>query len=104
MDMQQLMRQAQQMQRQLEDAQEQLGDIEVSASAGGGMVKVTGTADGEITDIKIDGAALGLDEDDTEMLQDTILAAINEALAQAQEVANRQIGSVTGGLNIPGLF
>lgn len=104
MDMQQLMRQAQQMQRQLEDAQAQLGDTEVSASAGGGMVKVTGTADGDITAIKIDGTALGLDEDDTEMLEDTVLAAVTEMLSRAREVADRQLGSVTGGMGIPGLF
>lgn len=103
MNMQQMMKQAQKMQRQLEKAQAELSEIEVSASAGGGMVTVSGTADGEIRDIKIDGSQIGLDEEDAEMLQDTILAAVNEMLAQAQEVTNRQLGAVTGGMNMPGI-
>jgi len=103
MNMQQMMKQAQKMQRQLEKAQAELSEIEVSASAGGGMVTVSGTADGEIRDIKIDGSQIGLDEEDAEMLQDTILAAVNEMLAQAQEVTNRQLGAVTGGMNMPGM-
>jgi DNA-binding YbaB/EbfC family protein len=103
MNMQQMMKQAQKMQRQLADAQDQLAETEVSASAGGGMVKVTGTADGSITGIEIDGSVLGLDEEDSEMLQDTILAAVNEMLARAQEVTNQRLGSITGGMNIPGM-
>lgn len=103
MNMQQMMQQAQKMQRELEKAQNSLGDIEVSASAGGGMVKVTGTADGTITGVEIDGASLGLDEDDTEMLQDTVLAAVGEALARAQEAADKQMSAITGGMNIPGM-
>ena len=103
MNMQQMMQQAQKMQRELEKAQNSLGDIEVSASAGGGMVKVTGTADGTITGVEIDGASLGLDEDDTEMLQDTVLAAVSEALARAQEAADKQMSAITGGMNIPGM-
>jgi DNA-binding YbaB/EbfC family protein len=104
MNMQQMMQQAQKMQRQLTEAQDHLADIEVSASAGGGMVKVDGTAAGEITAITIDGATLGLDEDDTEMLQDTVLAAVNEMLARAQEVTNQQMSAITGGMGMPGLF
>jgi DNA-binding YbaB/EbfC family protein len=103
MNMQQVMKQAQRMQRQLADAQDKLAETEVSASAGGGMVKVTGMADGSITAIEIDGSVLGLDEEDSEMLQDTVLAAVNEMLARAQEVTNRQLGAVTGGMNMPGM-
>ena len=104
MNMQQMMKQAQKMQRQLAEAQDQLGDVEVSGSAGGGMVTVTGTADGEINAIKIDGATLGLDEEDTEMLQDSVLAAVNEMLANAQEVTNQRIGAITGGMGMPVMF
>jgi len=103
MNIQQVMQQAQKMQRQLAEAQDQLSEVEVSASAGGGMVTVTGTADGDINDIKINGAAIGLDEEDTEMLQDTILAAVNEMLARAQEVTNQRLGAITGGMGMPGM-
>ena len=103
MNMQQMMKQAQKMQRQLEKAQAELSEIEVSASAGGGLVTVSGTADGEIRAIQIDGSQIGLDEEDAEMLQDTVLAAVNEMLARAQEVTNRQLGAVTGGMNMPGM-
>lgn len=103
MNMQQMMKQAQKMQRQLADAQDQLAEVEVSASAGGGMVKVTGTADGQITGIEIDGAMLGLDPEDAEMLQDTVLVAINETMARAQEVTNQRLGAITGGMGMPGM-
>ena len=103
MNMQQVMKQAQKMQQQLADAQDELADVEVSASAGGGMVKVTGTADGQITGITIDGSALGLDEEDAEMLADTVLAAINETLARGQEVTNQRMSAITGGMGIPGM-
>ena len=102
MNMQQMMKQAQKMQKQLADAQDKLGDIEVSASAGGGMVKVTGTADMSITSITIDPEAL--DPEDVDILQDTILAAVNDCLASAQNAANQQLGAITGGMNIPGLI
>ena len=102
MNMQQMMKQAQKMQRQLADAQDRLADIPVSASAGGGRVKVEGTADMRITSITIDPDAC--DPADVELLQDSLLAAVNECLSSAQDAANQQLGSVTGGMNIPGLF
>ncbi|WP_347711988.1 YbaB/EbfC family nucleoid-associated protein [Olsenella uli] len=102
MNMQQMMKQAQKMQRQLADAQDRLADIPVSASTGGGMVKVEGTADMRITSITIDPDAC--DPADVELLQDSLLAAVNECLSSAQDAANQQLGSVTGGMNIPGLF
>ena len=101
MNMQQIMQQARKMQAQLAEAQEQLKDLEVSASAGGGMVKVTATGDGVITSITIDPEAL--DPEDVDFLQDMILAAVNEALASAQEVANKQLGAITGGMGMPGM-
>ncbi len=103
MNMQKMMKQAQKMQRQLADAQDQLAEVEVSASSGGGMVTVSGTADGDITGIVIDGAALGLDEEDAEMLGDAVLAAVRETLSKAQEVTNERIGALTGGMNVPGM-
>ena len=102
MNMQQMMRQARKMQEQLAEAQDHLGDIEVTGSAGGGMVQVRATADNVITAIEIDPEAL--DPDDVELLQDSILAAVNEALSNAQEAANQQLGAITGGMGIPGLF
>ncbi|ERL10422.1 DNA-binding YbaB/EbfC family protein [Olsenella profusa DSM 13989] len=102
MNMQQMMKQAQKMQKQLADAQDRLGDIEVSASAGGGMVKVTGTADMKITSVTIDPEAV--DPEDVELLQDSVLAAVNECLSSAQDAANQQLGAITGGMDVPGLF
>jgi DNA-binding YbaB/EbfC family protein len=102
MNMQQMMKQARKMQEQLAVAQDKLKDIEVSASAGGGMVKVTATGEMAVTSISIDPEAI--DPDDVELLQDMVLAAVNDALAQAQEAANRQMGAVTGGMSIPGLM
>ena len=103
MNMQQMMKQAQKMQQQLADAQDQLSETEVSASAGGGMVKLTGTADGQITGVSIDGSMLGLDEEDSEMLADTILAAISELQNEAQSMANQRLGAITGGMGMPGM-
>lgn len=101
MDMQKMMQQAMKMQEQLEKVQDGLKDIPVNASAGGGMVKVEGTADMRLTSVAIDPDAL--DPDDVEMLQDMIVAAVNTMLEAAQETQGRQMQGVTGGLNIPGL-
>ena len=102
MDMQQIMEQARLMQQQLEDAQNNMGEIELTATAGGGMVTVTGTADMKITSIKIDPEAV--DPDDVTMLEDMVLTAVNSLISQANEAANSQVANITGGLNIPGLF
>ena len=93
-DMQKLMKQAQQMQEQLAAAQDNLGSIEVSSSAGGGMVKVTATADMKLTSLTLDPAAV--DPEDVELLQDMILAAVNSALEQAEQAASSQMGAATG--------
>lgn len=102
MDMQQIMEQARLMQQQLSDAQDNMGNIEVSASAGGGMVNVTATADMKLTSITIDPDAV--DPEDVSMLEDLVLTAVNAALAKANDAANDQVAGITGGLNIPGLF
>lgn len=97
-----MMKQARKMQEQLAQAEEALKDAEVSSSAGGGMVKVTATGNMRITSIQIDPQAV--DPDDVELLQDMVMAAINDALTSAQNLANQQMGAITGGLNIPGLM
>ena len=102
MNMQQMMKQARKMQEQLAQAEERLAQTEISTSAGGGMVKVTATGDQRITSIKIDPEAVV--PEDVEMLEDMILAAVNDALASAQQLASQQMGALTGGLNIPGLM
>ena len=102
MNRNQMMAQARKMQEQLLAAQQKAASTEVSASAGGGAVKVTATGDLRLTSLTIDPAAV--DPDDVEMLQDLILAAVNDALESAGEAANQQVSSVTGGLGIPGLF
>lgn len=102
MNMAQMMKQARKMQEQLAQTEEKLRDMEVSSSAGGGMVKVTATGGMRITSIQIDPEAVN--PEDTDLLQDMILAAINDALNSAQDLASQQMSAVTGGLNIPGLM
>lgn len=102
MNMQQMMKQARKMQEQLAAAQEKLTDIEVSSSTGGGMVKMTATADMQITSVTIDPQAL--DPEDVELLQDMILTAVNDVLDSAKNAANQQVSAATGGLTIPGLM
>ena len=101
MNMQQMMKQARKMQEQLAAAQETISQASVDASAGGGMVKVTVNGDMQITSLTIDPEAL--DPDDVEMLEDMVTAAVNEALRSVGELANKQMGTVTGGLNISGM-
>ena len=102
MDMNQMMQQAQKMQLELARAQEEIKERTYTATSGGGMVKVTAKGDGEIQDIAIDPEAV--DPDDVEMLQDMVLVAVNEALRGIAAQSEQRLGSVTGGLNIPGLF
>nr|WP_251158940.1 YbaB/EbfC family nucleoid-associated protein [Caniella muris] len=103
-NMNQLMQQAKKMQEQLAQAQDKAKELEVSASAGGGMVKVVASGDMQLKSIAIDPEAL--DPDDVELLQDMILAAVNDALNSASEAANSEVASATGlgGMGIPGLF
>ena len=102
MNMNKMMKQVQDMQKQMVKAQEELATLEVEASAGGGMVTVKVSGDLKINSIKIDPGAV--DPEDVEMLEDMVLAAVNEALRSAQELANSKMSGVTGGLNIPGLM
>ena len=100
-DMNQLMRQAQEMQAQMERAQEELAHETVEASAGGGMVTVKATGAGDLVEIKIDPKAI--DPDDPELLQDLVLAAVNEALRSAQALAQSKLGGSLGSLGLPGM-
>jgi DNA-binding YbaB/EbfC family protein len=100
-DMNALMRQAQQMQAQMAQAQEELAKEIVEASAGGGLVTVKATGAGEIKEIRIDPKAI--DPDDPELLEDTVLAAVNEALRSAQALVQSRLGGTLGSLGLPGL-
>ncbi|GKX28737.1 nucleoid-associated protein [Vallitalea longa] len=101
-NMNNLMKQAQKMQKKMQDMQEDLDNQIFEASAGGGAVKITVTGKKEVTKVSIDPEVV--DEDDVEMLEDLILAAVNEAMRTADEKVNQQMSKVTGGLNMPGLF
>jgi DNA-binding YbaB/EbfC family protein len=96
------MKQAQAMQQQMAKIQEQAATKTASGSAGGGMVTVTANGAMELTKVVIDPEALKAG--DADMLQDAVLAASNEALRKAREVMAEEMKSVTGGLNVPGLF
>ena len=100
-NMQQMMQQVQKMQQEMEVAQEQLKNEVVEASAGGGMVTVKVSGDLELRAVTIDPAAV--DPEDVEILADMVLAATNEALRMAQELAARKLGGATGGLDLGGL-
>jgi DNA-binding YbaB/EbfC family protein len=104
MDMNKMLEQVQQMQAQMQKAQEELKNETVEASAGGGMVTVVATGGGEIKSIKIDPKAIDLN--DPEMLEDMVVAAVNEALRSAQGLIESKLGPALGGLGglgIPGL-
>ncbi len=103
-NMQQLLKQAQKMQQEMLAAQESLKDEVVEASAGGGMVTVRVSGDLHIKAITIEPEAV--DPEDVELLQDMVLAATNEALRSAQELASSKLGGIAGGLGglgLPGL-
>ncbi len=97
-----LVRQAQVMQNKITKMQEEVGKRTVEAAAGGGMVTVTANGSQEILAVKIDPAVVNAD--DLEMLQDLILAAVNEALKKAGEMMKQEMAQITGGIKIPGMF
>jgi nucleoid-associated protein EbfC len=100
-NMNQMLKQVQKMQQDMMKAQEQLASETVTASAGGGMVTVTITGDLVVKDVQIDPDAI--DPEDPELLQDMVLAAVNEAIRQAQELAATKMGGLTGGLDLGAL-
>jgi len=99
-NMNNLMKQAQRMQRQMEEMQKELETQTVEATAGGGAVRVVVSGKKEIMEVELKPEVV--DPDDIEMLQDLVLAAVNEGLRKADEMVNSQMGSLTGGLNLPG--
>lgn len=101
-NMNKMMKQVQKMQQDMMKLQEELGNRTVESTAGGGVVKVVANGKNEVISIEIKPEAV--DPEDVEMLQDLILAAVNESLKKAQEMVNREMGKLTGGLKIPGLF
>ena len=97
-----ILRQAQQMQQRLVKAQEELENETVEATAGGGAVTVVISGKQKVHSVKIDPAAV--DPQDVGMLEDLVLAAVNEAMDKAQELAAKRMEAITGGMNIPGLM
>lgn len=101
-NMQQLARQAQKLQQQMTKMQEEVEAREFEASAGGGMCTAVVNGKRELLSLTIKPEAV--DPDDVEMLQDLVLAAVNEALRTAADTMEREMGKMTGGFNMPGLF
>jgi len=97
-----MMKQAQQLQSKMLKLQEEMADKTVETTSGGGMVKVVANGRQQVLSIQIEKEVV--DPDDVEMLQDLILAAINDALIKSQEMASEEMSKLTGGLNIPGLM
>ncbi|NLJ97753.1 MAG: YbaB/EbfC family nucleoid-associated protein [Tissierellia bacterium] len=97
-----MMKQMQKVQKQMEKMQKQLEETEVEASAGGGAVTAKVNGKKELLAITIDESVV--DPEDVEMLEDLVLAAVNEALREAENMMTKEMGKLTGGMNIPGLF
>ncbi|MCG9968732.1 YbaB/EbfC family nucleoid-associated protein [Pelotomaculum terephthalicicum JT] len=101
-NMNKMMKQVQKMQQGMIKLQEELKSRTVESTAGGGMIKVIANGNNEILSIEINPEAV--DPEDVEMLQDLVLAAVNDALKKAQEMVSQEMSKLTGGMNIPGLF
>lgn len=101
-NMNQMMKQVKKMQQQMVKVQEELANKTVEGTAGGGVVTVTANGHKKITNIVIQPEAV--DPEDVEMLQDLVLAAVNDALSKADELAAKDMGKFAGGMNLPGLF
>ncbi|RXT08976.1 YbaB/EbfC family nucleoid-associated protein [Ammoniphilus sp. CFH 90114] len=101
-NMNNMMKQVKKMQEQMMKAQEELKEKTVEGTAGGGVITVVVNGHKEVKDVKIKPEVV--DPDDVEMLQDLILAAVNDAMKQVDEINNKEMGKLTGGMNIPGLF
>jgi len=97
-----LMKQAQIMQKKMEEAKEELAQKEIKVSSGGGIIEIIINGQQEIKEIKIEPDVI--DAKEKEMLEDLILAAVNESIRQSKELAAQEIAKLTGGINVPGLF
>ncbi|MDP2944953.1 MAG: YbaB/EbfC family nucleoid-associated protein [Atribacterota bacterium] len=102
MDMKFLMKQAQVMQKKMEEMKEELAQKEVRVSSGGGIIEIVINGQQEIKEIKIEPDVIDVNE--KEMLEDLILAAVNESIRQSKELAAQEMSKLTGGMNVPGLF
>lgn len=100
--MNELIRQAQMMQKKMLRTQEEMGKKEVEASVGGGMVSVKANCQGEVLAVRIDPSVM--ESGDAEMLQDLVLAAVNEAVKKGKDMMQAEMAQITGGMKIPGLF
>ncbi|MDD2202664.1 MAG: YbaB/EbfC family nucleoid-associated protein [Firmicutes bacterium] len=100
-NMKKMMKQVQKMQADMERVQKELGEERIEATAGGGVVKAVVNGHQEMLEIHIDPATV--DPDDVEMLEDLVVAACNEALRKARELAEQRLAKVTGNVSIPGL-
>jgi hypothetical protein len=98
----QMMKQAQQLQRKMMELQAELGNRTVSAQAGGGMVEAIANGRQELVSLTIDPEVVS--SEDVDMLQDLVLAAVNEALNKSREMVSQEMNKLTGGLQIPGMF
>ncbi len=96
-----MLRQAQQMQKKIQEMQEEIAEAKSEASVGGGVIKVVVVGGSHVESIKIDPEVV--DAEDVEMLEDLVMAAVNEAMDNAQEMAAKKMQAITGGLNLPGL-
>ncbi|SHE63577.1 YbaB/EbfC family nucleoid-associated protein [Alkalibacter saccharofermentans] len=101
-NMNNMMKQVQKMQADMQKVQAEVQEREVEATAGGGAVTAVATGKKEIVSIKINPEVV--DEDDVEMLEDLVLAAVNEALRKAEEMVSAEMAKITGGMNLPGMF
>ena len=97
-----MMKQAQKLQAQMMKLQEEMAEKTVEKTSGGGMVKVVANGRQQVVSIQIEKEVV--DPEDVEMLQDLILAAVNDALAKSQEMVSEEMSKLTGGMNIPGLM
>ena len=97
-----LLKRAQELQEKMAKLQEELGEKTVEASSGGGMVSVVANGKQEIVSVKIDPEVV--DTNDVEMLEDLVLAAINDALYQAKQMVSEELSQLTGGVKIPGII
>ncbi|HEC92655.1 MAG TPA: YbaB/EbfC family nucleoid-associated protein [Candidatus Atribacteria bacterium] len=102
MDMKFLMKQAQMMQKKIEETKAELAKKEIKVSSGGGMIEIVINGQQEIKEIKIEPDVI--DANEKEMLEDLILAAVNEAIRQSKELVTQEMSKLTGGISMPGLF
>ncbi len=102
LNMQGLMKQAQKMQEKIQKAQDEMKDKTVECTVGGGIIKVVFNGSQEMLSIEIDKEAV--DPEDVETLQDLVLSAVNAGLNKSKEMVQEEMGAITGGMNIPGMF